>query len=313
MMIRSQFSDLFTADALPALEELFRFELARHPSVREKLFKVVTGSADIYQTSELGDLPLWSEVPEGTGYTLEKARQGYDKTMVYKKFGSGFQISEETVDDGKINHIADLVAKLAKSARETQEIYAMNVINNGFSSATTPDGQPLFSASHTFTSGLGFSNILTNPADLSDSSLRQMLVDFEKRFIGDTGIQYLIKPKTLLVAPENKRLAMELLGSELRVNDVTVDNSNTNAMNALRSEGIQVVSSVHLTDTDAFYLLADPAETGLRIAKRKDIVTKGQGPDEGVGFMNDSIIYKAKYREEIAPIHALGVMGTPGS
>lgn len=311
-MLRGQYSDLFGSSQLPVLEELFRYELEKYPNKREALMKVVPTDRDIWQYTETHDLPLFSEIPEGTQYSFNRMKQGYDKTLIMTKYGSGFSITEEMVDDGKWDVMADATRKLAKSGKESQEIQAMNIFNNGFGSVTTADGQPLFDQAHTLPSGDTYRNELASPADLSDSSLREMLADFETEFVGDSGIFYSIKPRVLLVHPDNKRLAMELVGSDYRVNDVSsgADNGPTNAMNALLDDQLLVVSSVHLTDRDAFFLLGAPDDTGLRIVSRRGIVTKASGGD--VGFTTDSMFYKASYREKIAPVHPYGVFGSPG-
>src|SRR5690606_24345447 len=181
---------------------------------------------------------------------------------------------------GKISLIGDAIAKMAKSARESQEIQAMDVINNGFTTQTTADGMPIFSTAHILPSGDTFRNKLSADADLSDTSLKQALVDFEVENIGDSGIIYRQTPRYLLVHPDNKRLAKELIGSELStapmINSAGSDYvSNTNNMNSLKEEGLIVVSSPHLVDADSWYLLSEPsADQGLRIISRKGIETK---------------------------------------
>jgi hypothetical protein len=65
-----------------------------------------------------------------------------------------------------------------------------------------------------------------------------------------------------------------------------------------------------LTDADAWYLLASPEETGLRIISRKPIETKAAGPE--VGFATDAILYKSRYREKIGATHAYGAYGNSG-
>lgn len=311
--LRDNYSDLFGADMLPALEELFRSELAQHPSRRDILFKTVAHDRDIWQSTELHDLPLYNQVSEGQDYTFESQAQGASKTLKPVKYGLGFSISEEAVDDGKFAFIADGVAKLAKSGRESQEIQAMNIFNNGFTSEVTADGVAVFSTAHTLPSGGSLRNRLSADADLSDTSLEQMLVDFETQFIGDSGIIYRMMPRYLVVHPDNKRLAMELIGSDLRaaVESTTAGITNINNMNSLKEDNLIVISSPHLTDADAWFITADAPETGLRIISRKPIETKAAGPD--AGFVNDSILYKSRYREKIGAIHPYGVFGTTGA
>jgi hypothetical protein len=277
----------------------------QHPSRRELLFNMRTTDRDIYQTSELADLPMFNTIPEGTDYTYSAPRQGANKTIVPLKYGLGFSISEEAVDDGKFDHIADMVRKLAKSARESQEIQAMAMFNNGFTTQTTADGVALFSTSHVLPGGGTLRNRLSTDADLSQTSLDTMLSDFETQFVGDTGIIYTMKPKYLVVHPNSKRYAKELVGSPAKPD--TTDNN----LNAFLDDMIQVVSSPHLTDLDAWFLTSDPSNTGLDVISRKPIETKAAGPD--AGFDNDSIKYKSRYREKIDTVHAYGVFGSTGA
>jgi phage major head subunit gpT-like protein len=312
--LRGNYSDLFGSSMLPVLEELFRSELKQHPSRRDVLFKTVPTERDVWQSSELHDMPLFNQMSEADDYSYEAPKQGASKTLSVSKYGLGFSISEEAVDDGKFAFIADAVQKMAKSARESQEIQAMNILNNAFGSTTTADGVALCSTAHTLPSGGTFRSKLSSDADLSATSLEQALLDFETQFVGDTGIINLVQPKILMVAPSNKRLAKELIGSELKATTATAGSTgitNVNNMNSFKEEGLIVVSSPHLTDSDAWFLCAAPSEMGLRIISRKPIETKGAGPD--AGFDNDSIKYKSRYREVIGAIHAYGIMGSAGA
>ena len=304
-MIRANYGDLFGSSALPALEEMFKHELTLHPTIREQLFNVKKTSRDIWQASEMTDLQNFLEVPEGTDYTFTKTRAGANKTLVPKKYGLGFSISEETVEDGKFDFIADSVRKLAESAIESRELAAIDIFNNAFSSSTSWDGQALCSTAHTVPSGLTFRNKPSSDADLSVSSLDQALTDFETQFIRDSGKLVRMTPKVLLVHPSQKRYAMELIGSELKAD------TNNNNMNSLKSEGLRVVTSARLTDSDAWFLLAAPSDTGLVIVERKGIETKAAGPD--AGFINDSIMYKSRYREIVGVTHAYGIYGSTGA
>lgn len=304
--LRSQFSDLYGSTMLPVLEEIFRAELSLHPSLREKLFKVVTTDRDIYQSTELHDMDLFGQISEGADYSFKRVQQGANKTLTVVKYGLGFSISEEAVDDGKFDLIGDMVRRLARSGYETQIINTMNVFNNGFgSSQTTADGVSLFNTAHTLPSGATFRNQLSVNADLSVTSLDTMLSDFETQFVGNSGIIYRIRPRTILVHPNSKRYAKELIGSELKAD--TTDNN----MNSFLEDGLMVLSDPHLTDADAWFAQAMPEETGLRIVVRKPIETKAAGPD--VGFNSDSIYYKARYREVIDSLHAYGIFGSPGA
>lgn len=303
--LRSQYSHLYGSSMLPVLEELFRAQLQMHPSRRELLFKTVQTQRDIWQSSEIHDMDLFNTVEEGQEYSFKRPKQGASKTLSISKYGLGFSISEEMVDDGKFDMIAIMVEKLARSARESQEIQAMNIFNNGFSSETTADGVSLFNSAHTLPSGLTFRNQLATPSDLSVTSLETAMSDFETQFVGDSGIFANLMAKVLLVHPSNKRYARELVDSEHKAD--TTDNN----LNSFLKDELAVVSSPHLTDPDSWFLVAAPVDTGLRIIQRRAIETKASGPD--VGFATDSIYYKSRYREKIGATHPYGIFGTPGA
>jgi phage major head subunit gpT-like protein len=303
--IRSNYSDLFGSGMLPVLEELFRSEIAMHPGIRERIFKQVRTDRDIWQYSELHDMPLFSQMAESEDYSFQRPKQGNNKTLSIVKYGLGFSISEESVEDGRFDFIADAIRKMARSAMESKEVSGMNILNNGFDSGTSADGQFVFDTDHSLPSGLTYRNRPSTMADLSQSSLDSALTDFETQFVGDSGIIERIQPKILLVHSSQKRYAKELVGSDLK------PDSADNNINSLKDEGLVVVSSPHLSDTDSWFLLASPEETGLRIAVRKDVETKAAG--EAEGFINDSIYYKSRYREALGVMHAKGIWGSSGA
>lgn len=305
MGFRSGYPDLFSADALPVLEEVFMSELEMHPDLRPKLFKMVSTDRDIYQASELHDVQMFNQMSEGETYSYVAQKAGANKTFTMVKWGLGLKFTEELIDDGKIGFVPDGLKKLAKSGRESQQVEAMSIFNNGFSAETAADGQPVFDQAHTLPSGGTFRNELETAADLDPESLRQAVTDFSTQFVGDSGIIYRPRPKTLLVPTALEAYARELVGSQLK------PDSSDNNLNSLKGEGLVVVSSPHLTDDDAWFLLADPSETGLRVVVRKAMETKAAGPD--AGFDDDSIKYKSRYREDIGVIGAQGIFGSPGA
>lgn len=301
---RANYSDLYGSAALPALEELFKHQLSLSPSIREKLFRVVKTERDIWQASEMGDLQNFLEVDEGTDYTYVSPRSGANKTIRPAKYGLGFSISEEAVDDGKFDMIAMMVKMLADSAMDTRESSAMNILNNAFSAQTSWDGVALLHATHTLPSGLTFRNKPATDLDLSPAALDTMLADFETQFIRDSGKKANIRPKYLVVHPNSKRYAREIVGSDLKAD------SSDNNMNSLKEDNLIVLSSSRLTDSDAWFLVGAPEDTGLVIVDRKGIETKAAGPD--AGFDNDSIKYKSRYREKVDVTHPYGIMGSSG-
>ncbi len=305
--LRTSYADLFGSAMLPVLEELFRTAFEDQPMLREQIFKTVPHDRDIWQYSELHDMPQFASVSEGNDYTFSRPKAGNHKTLTPVKYGLGYSISEEAVDDGKWDLIADAIRKMGESARESQEQKAMDVFNNGFGSQTVADGLSLFNSTHTTPTGtITFRNQLAVNSDLAYSSLQTAIQDFGKQFRGDSGNYKLIRPKYLLVPQELKLYAKELVGSDLKA-----DSADHN-MNSIKGEGLQILVSPRLTDSNAWFLAADAKDTGLRIISRKPLETRAAAPDT-VGFLNDAIYYKARYREIVDAVHAYGTFGSPGA
>jgi phage major head subunit gpT-like protein len=304
--LRSGYADFVGSAMLPVLEETFRSEYNQAAGKREMLAKVVSTDTNIWQYTEMHDMPLFSSVNEGADYGTGRIKQGSDKTITVVKYGLMANFSEELIEDSKYGHIADTLKKMAKSARESQEVSFFDLLNNGFTSTTTADGQYLFDTDHTTPTGtVTVRNKLSSDSDLSVTSLKTMIKDFRTQFKGDSGIIYDIKPKYLVV-PEDLRMdAIEIVKSELLSG--TADNN----VNSIKDEGLIVVASPHLSDADAWFLLSDKADNGLRIVSRKGLETKAAGSD--IGFVNDSIYFKARYREAVAAVHHYGAFGTPGA
>lgn len=303
VILKGNHSQLYGPNMLPALEELFRAELELHPSRRDALFTMKKISSDLYQASSLEGLPLFSQMSEGEDYSYQSIRQGASKNIAPVKFGLGFSISEEAIEDGKIDMIAHGVQAMARSARESQEIQAMTIFNSGFSSAvTTPDGANLFSTSHSNPSGLTFRNKASSDLDLSQSALEAAYTDMETQFVDDNGLIQYCQPKILLVPTGLRRTAEEILGSARQLG------TDYNNINTLADDNIQIISSPHLTDPDAWFLLADKSKTGLRIISRKGIETKSNDV-----FDNDSVRYKSRYREKVDVVSPRGVWGSSGN
>lgn len=299
---RSQFSDFFFDTMLPAMDVIFDSSLERHPDRRPSLFKMDSTDSSISQFTEIHDLPQFAQVSEGEDFTMSGQNQGASKTLTVLKYGLGFSITREMIEDGKFGFVGDGVRKLGESARETQEVSGMNMLNNGFGTETTADGLSIFNASHTLPTGLTFSNTPATASDLSQASLQQGLIDFKKNFIGDTGIKKFMTPVHLVVPTESEFLAEELTKS------IQKPGSADNDINALKNRNLTIVSSPHITDTDSWYLMASPDKQGIRVVTRKGISTESEPV-----FINQSVQYISSYREVLGADHPYGLYGAAGA
>jgi len=304
---RSQFGALFGLEQLAALESIVMYDTMEPMSLRGTLFRNVSMDSDIWRSQDILDMPLAIEIPEGNEYTYSRPAQGLGKTFQPRKYGGGFAVTKEMIDDAKFDVMGSWARKLAQAINASREISALNVFNTAFTTGLSQDGLSLINAAHPV-GGLTFSNVIAGNPDLSESSLQAALAQFSTAFIRSNGSYMRMQPRFLVVSEYNRRYATELVGSELKPDSA---NNNLNSIRVV--DNLQVVSSPYLTDPDAWFIMASPEQTGIIIAERQGIQTASSGVNEGPGFHTDSAFVKASYREDIGVSNPYGILGSSGT
>lgn len=298
--LEQNFRNFFGVAALPALDEIFfdHYEQAEDP--RSKLFNMESTDREIMQKAGVTSLGLLNVVSEAEQAPKDSFNQSYYKTYTVQKYAKAIGISDEMIQDDRFDMISKMVKSLARSSRETQLFSSMNIFNNAFGSEQSWDGVSIFSASHP--TEVGNQSNLQTAADLSYSSLATAEQAF-RQFQDGRGKQLLIKPKILLVSESDRQNALEIVQSPYKAGTA---NNNINALGA--DGGLTVISSPYLTDSDAWFLLSDPMDHGLRIVDRQPLTTK---MDEDV--LAGVLYYKAQYRQALGCDEWRGLVGNQGA
>lgn len=288
VMNRGQFSDLFLEDMLPELEDIICEKYDSKPDMIPQLFNVQSTDKSIVQSDTMGTFPTAVQIDEGESVSYFSATQGYDKTYRPYKYGLGMRVTEEMIEDEKWGLIAKFARALGKSVFEVRQISAANILNNGFSD-TGPDGVSLFSASHPLLGGGTESN--TASVDLSISALEDAITRFSD-MRDDENKHISITPKVLLVPPALKFLAKEIINSQLR------SDTGNNATNAFMDDDLMVMSWDYLTDSGAWYLLAEKDEHDINWIERRAPKTEGAFDfDTGSGKTKMTTRYDTGYND----------------
>jgi hypothetical protein len=241
----------------------------------------------IMTVTPFGDVP---EKPEGEVYSLDVIRPGHTKDFTHVEFGLGFEVTETALEDDQYDQLNRAATWLAYSARYVQETRAAAPLNNGFSTEETGDGQPLFDTAHVLAGGGTARNELNPGADLSVASLIDAMVDSQLQTKLESG--QLVAPITgwtLIVPPALEFLAYRIVNSAGLPGSADND---TNPLKALRS--IKIVVNPHLSDTDAWFLLAsNKSMHGLTTYTRKPITQVPPATDPYTG----NRIYKVRFRQ----------------
>jgi len=227
------------------------------------------------------------ELPDGMPVTYQSGGVLFNARYVYKVYGLAFALTKVLVEDGDHISIGQTYAKhLAQSLIETKETLCANILNRAFNSAYVGgDGVSLVNSSHPIASGTA-SNVLTTAANLSQTSLEQMLIQI-RNAIDNNGKRIRLTPTKLVLSPSNVFQGEVLLKSVLRAGTGNNDINPINSMGMI--DGGQANLS-RLTSTTAWWVQTD-AKVGLQLMMRRKLEKSMEGD-----FETDSMRYKATER-----------------
>ena len=300
-MNRAQFAKMLE----PGLNTLFGLEYDRYPPEWQAVFDTNTSQRAFEEDVLLegfGNAPVKNE---GAAVSYDSASQGFTARYQNETIALAFIITDASEEDGQYCSIASRYTKaLARSMASTKEIKAANVLNNAFtgSGVTGGDGKTLCATDHPTRAG-DQSNTLATAADLSETSLEQMLIQIAD-MKDDRGLRIAAQGTMLVIPTAYTFVAERLLESQLRT--ATSDND----INAIRSGGY-LPQGYHimrrLTDSDAFYIMTDVPD-GLKHFQRSP-VKKGVEGD----FETGNVRYKVRERYSFGFTDWRGIFGSEGA
>lgn len=265
-ILRANFPDL--------LEEKFR-EISfggyeRYEELYSKIFNVMDSSKDNEHFSGLSGLAMPYTKAESSDMTYDDPVQLYDVTARHDTYAQGVKVSMEAMDDDQYGLLGDKVFNsMGRGFKERVETNAWNVLNNGFTTQLSADGIALFSASHPRNpeDATTHANKPATDADLSVSSLKAAITNFENT-LDHRGLKMRLIPRVLVVPTALRFTAEEILKSDKE------PYVNENQTNVLKGEGLRILTVPYLTDSDAWFLIAEKADHDLIFLWRRKFTVK---------------------------------------
>jgi len=285
------------------LNEMFQDGLQKWPEEYSKVFNVENSDKQTEKDSYESGFGLVPVKTEGRTATYDAILPGIKVTYTHLTYALGYEITEEAIEDNQRTPetFAKLPAALDRSAMETVEVSAWSVFNNGFSTAGF-DGVSLFNASHPLLQGGTQSNTPSVQADLSVTSLTAALTAIEK-LVDERGLKRPLRAANLVIPIDYWKTARELLDSDY------IPESANNAINALQSKKLALVESHYITDTNAWFLVADKAQHFLKFFWRVRPGALRRGTD----FDSTNLKHLLRMRFSYGWSHYFGTYGTSGS
>lgn len=241
---------------------------------------------------------------EGGGVLYDSTSETYTARYVFETVALAFAITEEAEEDGLYGSIGKKLARaLARSYKHSIATRVANILNNGFSgSYLGGDAVCLFSASHPLKSGGTASNLLTNAADFSETSLEDLLIQIDN-CTDDRGLPADIEAQGVVGPPALRFIVHRILNATLRPD---TPNNDPNAVKDIGLVPKGFTRDKRLTDTDAWFVTTDCPD-GLKYIERKPPVTKIEGD-----FETGNMRYKVRGRSIQGWSNWRGAFATPG-
>jgi hypothetical protein len=243
------------------------------------------------------------ELPDGMAVTYQSGGVLFLQRYLYKVYGLAFALTKVLVEDGDHIRIGQTYAKhLAQSLIETKETLGANILNRAFNGAFPGgDGKSLVATDHPIVTGT-FSNQLSTAANLSQTSLEQLLIQI-RNAVDNNGKRIRLTPKAIVSGPSNVFQAEVLLKSVLRTG------AANNDINPVKSMGLLADGQANLsriTSTTAWWIKTDAPE-GLKLMMRRGLEKSMEGD-----FETDSMRYKATERYAFGWTDPRTIYGTAG-
>jgi len=295
----------FRAIVEPVLNKEFDGIYNQRDDEQSQVFKEFTGTPRSYHEEPvLFGMGAAPELPDGMPVTYDAGGVLFIARYIYKVYGLAFALTKVLVEDGDHIRIGATYSRhLAQSLVETKETLGANILNRAFNASYTGgDGKELCATDHPIASGSTFSNELTTPAALSQTSLEQMLIQI-RNAVDNNGKRIRLTPTQIVTGPSNVFQAEVLLKSALRTGAANNDVNPVNTMNLLK-KGQANLSRI--TSTTAWWVQTDVSE-GLKLAKRRGLEKSMEGD-----FETDSMRYKATERYVFGWTDPRGLFGTAG-
>jgi len=293
-----------TQELEPGLNALFGLEYKNYENQHTQIYSIETSDRAFEEEvmeSGFGEAPVKTE---GAGVSYDQAQEVYTARYTHETIALAFSLTEEAVEDNLYDRLgARYTRALARSMAQTKQIKAAAILNGAFTTSIGGDGVVLCATNHPTLSGPNLSNTLATPADLSETSLEQSLIDISA-FTDERGLKIAVQGLKLIIPKELQFTADRIMKSTLRVG--TADND----INAIRNMGMVpqgYTVNNFLTDPDAYFIKTD-APNGMKMFTRVSMKTGFEGD-----FDTGNVRYKARERYSFGFSDPRGMFGSPGA
>lgn len=199
------------------------------------------------QVSGLGTMPA---KPEGSQFVQDQPILGGTVQYTAVPYGLAFEATWEAWRDELFGTLREFARELARASRNRQEVDAWSVYNNATSASFVGfDGVALLSTAHPGLDGVSRANRPSPDIGFSFTAIQNSILRFEA-MTDERNLPRLMAPVMAIIAPANKFVAREILGSGGK------PFSADNELNSLLEDDLRWMVSHYLTTSTNWFLVA---------------------------------------------------------
>ena len=243
----------------PGVYSWFGAKYDEHEKQYPKLFEIKSSSKNYEELVQQTGFGLAPVKPEGSSTAYDSHSQGYVARGTNVAYSLGYIVTREELADNLYAEVSMRRAgSLAFSMSQTRENVGANIYNRAFNSTFTGgDAVELLANNHPSVSG-NQSNIPSASVDLSEAALEDLTIQIMDA-VDPKGLKISLRPKSLIIPTALVYDANRILKSNLRVGTADNDANTLKLLGAIP----EIVVNNYLTDSDAWFIRTNGADSGL--------------------------------------------------
>ena len=159
----------------------------------------------------LGALGTWQTNNEGSPFNEDELVEGDTAQYALTIYNHSYDITYESIRWDQYDLLKDKAVNMGRGLRNSQEIAAAAIINNGFATTLGYDGSYLFSNTHDLASSASTGDNLTT-GDLTDTNVKAAIIVLENT-VNESNILIDCQPRVLWCGTGDQFVAQTILQS----------------------------------------------------------------------------------------------------
>jgi hypothetical protein len=265
----------------------------RYPMIERqwpKIFRQTDSNMALERRTSVRYLGFAQLKQEGAPTSFDNnAGQRFTYNAEHFEIGLGYAITRKAIDDNLYkSEFGPSNDGLMESFKETEEIYAANVLNQAttYNQNIGGDGVSLISTAHPI-DGSTVANQPSPDVDLNETSLLNALISIRSNWKDNAGLKIHARGRKVIAPTQLEPVCIRLFRSELRPGTADNDVNAVLGMNDSLREGYMIFD--YLTSSFAWFVLTN--HDGLVFFHRKPFEM-----DMSVEFTTDNLLVKGYQR-----------------